>query len=346
MSPVLLDKTVSVGSTPSHFCFFLFFDFFYCILLFMDYLFALQNIRESAPEIINWIFLIISEVFLKGSVVFVAIIYWSLNKSAGIKIAMGYSCAYSINQTIKNIACVPRPWILDSRLKVDSLAEGGATGYSFPSGHTVTAASVFGGVAAWQKKRPFIVVLMAIFTLLVAFSRNWLGCHTLKDVIVAILIAGLSVCFTWWLFDFIEKNIQVRPNLDILIGIVGCIISIGILIFLQFKDYPLYVDSAGNSINNSYDLITDCYSACGMTLGVLLGWILERRFVKFEVSGTKKQLILRSVFGTLIFGALYFGLGLAFAFMGDHFCHLVKYFLIMFVVIFVYPAIFWKIEKK
>ncbi|MBQ8778017.1 MAG: phosphatase PAP2 family protein, partial [Treponema sp.] len=133
----------------------------------MDYLFALQNIRESAPEIINWIFLIISEVFLKGSVVFVAIIYWSLNKSAGIKIAMGYSCAYSINQTIKNIACVPRPWILDSRLKVDSLAEGGATGYSFPSGHTVTAASVFGGVAAWQKKRPFIVVLMAIFTLLV-----------------------------------------------------------------------------------------------------------------------------------------------------------------------------------
>ena len=115
---------------------------------------------------------------------FVAIIYWSLNKSAGIKIAMGYSCAYSINQTIKNIACVPRPWILDSRLKVDSLAEGGATGYSFPSGHTVTAASVFGGVAAWQKKRPFIVVLMAIFTLLVAFSRNWLGCHTLKDVIV------------------------------------------------------------------------------------------------------------------------------------------------------------------
>ena len=312
----------------------------------MDFLFVLQNIRESAPEFVNLIFLFISEVFLKAALVFVGIIYWSLNKSAGLKIAFGYSCAYTINQTVKNIACISRPWILDSRLHVDKLAESGATGYSFPSGHTVTAASIFGGIAAWQKKRTFIVVLMAFFTLLVAFSRNWLGCHTLKDVIVAIFIAGISVCFTWILFAFVEKNIQVRPNLDILIGIVGCIISIGILIFLQFKDYPLYVDTAGNSINNSYDLITDCYSACGMTLGVLLGWILERRFVKFEVSGTKKQLILRSVFGTLIFGALYFGLGLAFAFMGDHFCHLVKYFLIMFVVIFVYPAIFWKLEKK
>lgn len=312
----------------------------------MDYLFALQNIRESAPEIINWIFLIISEVFLKGSVVFVAIIYWSLNKSAGIKIAMGYSCAYSINQTIKNIACVPRPWILDSRLKVDSLAEGGATGYSFPSGHTVTAASVFGGVAAWQKKRPFIVVLMAIFTLLVAFSRNWLGCHTLKDVIVAILIAGLSVCFTWWLFDFIEKNVDVYPNFDILVCALGSLISIGILIFVSVKNYPLYPDSNGNLFDNSYDLTTDCFTACGITLGFLIGWVLERRFVKFEVSGTKKQLILRSVFGVLIFGALYLGGSVAFSFMGDHCSHLVKYFLIMFVVIFVYPAIFWKIENK
>lgn len=135
----------------------------------MDYLFALQNIRGSAPEIINWIFLIISEVFLKGSVVFVAIIYWSLNKSAGIKIAMGYSCAYSINQTIKNIACVPRPWILDSRLKIDSLAEGGATGYSFPSGHTVTAASVFGGVAAWQKKTSVYCSFDGIFYIACGF---------------------------------------------------------------------------------------------------------------------------------------------------------------------------------
>ena len=263
----------------------------------MDYLFVLQNIRESAPEVFNLIFLFISEVFLKAALVFVGVIYWSINKSAGLKIALGYSCAYTINQTIKNIACVPRPWILDSRLHVDSLAESGATGYSFPSGHTVTAAAIFGGIAAWQKKRTFIVVLMAFFTLLVAFSRNWLGCHTLKDVIVAILIAGFSICLTWWLFDFIEKNIQVRPNLDIVICIVGSIISVGILIFLQLKDYPLYVGTAGNTINNSYDLITDCYSACGMTLGVLLGWVLERRFVKFEVSGTKKQLILRSVFG-------------------------------------------------
>ncbi|MBR4011802.1 MAG: hypothetical protein IKI98_03165, partial [Spirochaetaceae bacterium] len=153
-------------------------------------------------------------------------------------------------------------------------------------------------------------------------------------------------CFTWWLFDFIEKNVDVYPNFDILVCVLGSLISIGILIFVSVKNYPLYTDTNGNLFNNSYDLTTDCFTACGITLGFLIGWVLERRFVKFEVSGTKKHLILRSVFGVLIFGALYLGGSVAFSFMGDHFSHLVKYFLIMFVVIFVYPAIFWKIENK
>ena len=311
----------------------------------MDYLYILQTIKESAPSFMNYFFYFISEILIKAAVVIVAVIYWCLNKNTGIKIIFSYSCALTINQTIKNIFCIPRPWILDSRIKIDDIVKSSATGYSFPSNHTVTAASIFGGISIWQKKHTAIVIISTILTILVAFSRNWFGCHTLKDVIVAILVAGFSLCFTWILFYQIQKNIQTHKNLDIIVFIIGTLISLAILLFVSNKNYPLYPDSTGKLIDNIYDLKTDCFTACGMTLGALLGWILERRFVNFEIAGTKKQIIIRSIYGISLFGATYLIGSVAFNFMGEHISHLVKYFLLMFIVVFVYPAIFTKVEK-
>ena len=62
--------------------------------------------------------------------VFAGIIYWSVNKREGAAILLGYFSADSVNQLIKNTACIYRPWILDKRLYVDAAAKNGATGYS------------------------------------------------------------------------------------------------------------------------------------------------------------------------------------------------------------------------
>ena len=299
----------------------------------MDYLYALQSIRESSPALLNYFFLFISEVVLKGSIILMALIYWSFSKRDGLIISFGYVFSFSINQFIKNIVCMPRPWLLDSRLHVDPIAKSGATGFSFPSGHTVSAASIFGGTAVYQRKRKWLVVCCSVITLLTAFSRNWLGCHTLKDVVVALIIAAFTLSIMNILLIWFSKH----QEKDFLICLIVCILNILILVFLQFKPY---------SVEDVYPLITDCYSSSGMVLGLMIGWLLERRFVHFSMEVPLKNKILRALIGSALIGLMYFGANLAFAFMGDHFSHLVKYFVIFFVVTFLYPLIFTKIEGK
>jgi membrane-associated phospholipid phosphatase len=79
------------------------------------------------------------------------------------------------------------------------------TGYSFPSGHTMTATVVYGAIAVVlftrNKHRAVRVVFIASATLLiglVGFSRIYLGAHYLSDVLGAIAegLAWLSLCFT------------------------------------------------------------------------------------------------------------------------------------------------------
>ncbi len=79
------------------------------------------------------------------------------------------------------------------------------TGYSFPSGHTLTATVVYGCLAALivantkdQTVRVVSILSASLVIALVAFSRIYLGAHYLTDVVGAIAegLAWLSLCFT------------------------------------------------------------------------------------------------------------------------------------------------------
>ena len=157
------------------------------------------------------------EVLPKLLMVFAAIIYWCINKSEGATILLGYSTSYGINQTIKNIACVYRPWIQDSRLHVAPQAAKSATGYSFPSGHTVGVAAICGEVAVWLRKKIWVVVLSILTIVFVAFSRNWLGAHTMKDVLTAILVASSTII----IMNIIKYYIARKPEKDTFVMIFG-----------------------------------------------------------------------------------------------------------------------------
>ena len=78
-------------------------------------------------------------------------------------------------------------------------------GYSFPSGHTLTATVVFGTLALYlvTRKKNFrarlaVIGLAILLVLMVAFSRIYLGAHYLTDVLAAIAegLAWLSLSFT------------------------------------------------------------------------------------------------------------------------------------------------------
>lgn len=314
----------------------------------MNYLYVLQTIRESSPDFVNYIFVFISEILPKLILGFAIVIYWCVNKKEGASILLGYTSVYQSNQLIKNTACIYRPWIRDSRLHLAKAAVKSATGYSFPSGHTVTAASLCGGFAVYQKKRKWLVVLLALFVLLVAFSRNWLGAHTLADVLTAVVETGIMLILVNLIRFYLDKG----TLKDTWVMIAGLVIAVVLILVLQLKKYPLDYDEEGKLICDPYAMLTDCYVALGMLTGSLLGWWLERHFVQFDTDLTKKQFILRLLCGALFIGVVYLLLKLILDYiqliapLSGNICHAVKYFIIFFSVLYVYPVCFNAVHKK
>lgn len=308
----------------------------------MDYLYFLQILREKAPDFVSWIFFGISESAVSILLALPAILYWSVNKQFGSFVLMSSVGANYCTQFVKNCACVYRPWIKDSRLYVDPMVEKSATGYSFPSGHTTQAASVYESTAVWSKKR-WIIILCTVLTFLTAFSRNWFGAHTIKDVLVAILIAMVMIIVN----IFITRWLSIHPENDWAFALICVMLAGAGLIFLITKKYPVEYTLEGELLVDPYKMLTDCFGSFGIILGFFSGWIVERHFVKFDEKGTVKRRVLRSVFGVL--GAIFLYvviLHFACYAMDDHLRKFVKMAVMYFYVAGGYPAIVKLFQKK
>lgn len=307
----------------------------------MDYLYFLQTLRESAPGLLNMFFYGISEAAITIAIVIPAIIYWAIDKQFGSFIFLNSVGSNMLNQFVKNVACVYRPWILDSRLHIDSHAAKTATGYSFPSGHTSMGASIYQSIATWKKKL-WIVIVCGILTVLTAFSRNWLGAHTLADVGFAILEVEVIIVLN----IFISRWISMHPEKDWILAVTVFILEVAAMIFIQFKSYPMDYGFDGKLLVSPYEMIADCYSTFGIVTGAICGWLLERHFINFDEKGTKKQRILRCLIGIILFLLLYV---VILPFIFKSFPLYLRKFLKMFVVYFYilggYPAIVKKLYK-
>jgi undecaprenyl-diphosphatase len=77
--------------------------------------------------------------------------------------------------------------------------------YSFPSGHAMLAPLVFGlGAVIWsapwpRRRRLFLLLVAAAASLLIGFSRLYLGVHWPTDVLGGLLLgAGWAAMWVWW----------------------------------------------------------------------------------------------------------------------------------------------------
>jgi len=308
----------------------------------MDYLFFLQFLREKAPAFVSWIFFGISETAASVLLALPAIIYWSVDKQFGAFIGMSSVGANYCTQFVKNCACVYRPWIRDSRLYVDEMVADSATGYSFPSGHTTQAASIYESTAVWSKKK-WVIILCTVLTLLTALSRNWFGAHTLQDVLTAILISMVVIIVN----IFITRWLSMNPDKDWLFALICVVLAGAGLIFLANKNYPMDYTAEGDLLVDPYHMLTDCFGSFGITLGFFAGWLVERHFVKYDEKGTTKSRVIRSVAGvvsTIILYAVI--LNFACHGMNDHLRKFVKMLVLYFYIFGGYPAIVKCFQKK
>ena len=99
-----------------------------------------------------------------------------------------------LNCIVKLTVCAYRPWIRSELIEPAGDSKTAATGYSFPSGHTMCATATYGNVFLWQyKKRRWLAILSCIAIILTGFSRNFLGVHTPQDVLVSFVETSILI---------------------------------------------------------------------------------------------------------------------------------------------------------
>ena len=88
------------------------------------------------------------------------------------------------------------------------------TGFSFPSGHTMFAASwaLLGVGLLWPRRRYVTIVLLLSWATLVMGSRLVLGMHWPQDLIVSTLLSWLFITLATWLAQRFCGPLSVLPQ--------------------------------------------------------------------------------------------------------------------------------------
>ena len=210
--------------------------------------------------------------------VIMAAVYWCFSKAFGAYLLMGWSGTRILNGFLKVTACAYRPWIRDARIIPYGNSIQTATGYSFPSGHSMNAATVYGGVTVRKDMPKILRIVLGLMVLLVAFSRNYLGVHTPQDTLVGVL-AGLLVM---WLTFKLMQWLETHPEKDVFVASIGIGLAIIVAVYAALKSYPVDYDSNGKILVDGAKMANDTFKCVGWSSAFLAGWVLERRFVNFS----------------------------------------------------------------
>ena len=87
--------------------------------------------------------------------------FWCINKREGYYLLTVGLIGTVINQFLKLLFRVPRPWVLDPNFTIVESARAEATGYSFPSGHTQNV-STWSTMFAKKTKKVWLAILISL----------------------------------------------------------------------------------------------------------------------------------------------------------------------------------------
>ena len=203
----------------------------------MKVLYALESIRTP------WLDTVMAAITHLGEetvfMVAALFVFWCVSKRHGYYLlAIGFAGTV-LNQFLKLLFRIPRPWVLDSDFTIVESARAQATGYSFPSGHSQNAIGTFGGIARFTRRKWVRVAAIALYPLMERSDSR----HGVMGAVLAVMLA----------------------------------LAVGYLLFVSLYPFPADVDAANlaSGVENAWKLL-------GATVGMLVGWWLDVRFIHFD----------------------------------------------------------------
>ncbi len=245
----------------------------------IQYLLLLQDLRNATGGIFDEVFNAISKIAVDVMVFLPFLIYWAVDKAWGYRFLTARWGGEVINGLVKLTVCAYRPWIRSDLIEPAGDSKVAATGYSFPSGHTMCATAMYGSVFIWQRdKRRWLAVLCAVAIALTAFSRNFLGVHTPQDVLVSFIETSLLLL----VIGIVANKASGSDKVYDILSVIGIIFIIASLVYILFKPYPMdYVD--GELLVDPQKMMKDCFNGCGGLLGLIIGSYIERHYLHYEI---------------------------------------------------------------
>ena len=303
----------------------------------IQYLLWLQELRNATGGIFDEFFNGLSKFAVDIMPFLPYIVFWCVDKKWGYRFITSLGIGELVNGLIKLTVCAYRPWIRSDLIEPAGDSKVAATGYSFPSGHTMVATVTYGTVAVWQKdKRKWLSILCVVLILLTGFSRNFLGVHTPQDVIVGLSESVLII----WIVGMVQKKIDGNEKFTDILTLIGVIAVIMALVYILLKPYPMdYVD--GKLLVDPNKMMNDSFKACGAFLGFMIGSFVDRHYLHYEIPTGARTLPMLTWVGAAIMFAWkeLFAPATIVAALGSHWGNMAARFLMVIFGVCIWPYV-------
>ena len=298
----------------------------------MSVLYWLESIRNPFLDALMQFFTYFGDELL--FIVLALTVFWCVDKREGYYLLFVGFFGTILNQFLKLLYRIPRPWVKDPTFQSVDSALSGATGYSFPSGHTQNVTGTLGGIARWSK-RAGVRVLCVVVLLLTAFSRMYLGVHTPLDVGVSLAI-GVVLVFAF--YPIVRKAAEKPKYMAVLLGVMVAL-SFAFVLYANLWAAPA---QGAEALENLREGQKNSYSLFGALLGFCVAYPLERRFIRFAEKSVWWVQVIKVVGGLAGLLVIKEGLKLVFSAVGFTWLgtNAIRYFAVVLFAALVWPLVF------
>ncbi len=252
----------------------------------------LKWLEELRTPFFDTFFTMVTKFGEETVMILIALLFlWCINKKKAMYLLVVGIYGLAINQFTKITARVQRPWIKDPSFTIVESAREAATGYSFPSGHTQISVGLYGCLAKIADKL-WVKIIAVAFAMLVPFSRLYLGVHFFGDVAFSVVSA---IVLVFVLFPIIEKNYDNIKVMNILFAVLFLLV-LGYLLYVSLFDFPQSID-----VVNLESAIKAGYTMLGSTLGIWLGYIMDKKIVNYDTQAVWWAQIIKFVGGVFVY---------------------------------------------